>query len=45
VAFRPGADDALYILDFGRFEMTAQGMEAAPGTGRVLRHRLRETTP
>ena len=44
VGLRPGEDDVAYILDFGQFEMTGQGVDATPGTGRILRHRLRETT-
>ncbi|MFI6422889.1 PQQ-dependent sugar dehydrogenase [Streptomyces sp. NPDC050842] len=36
VGFAPG-DPALYVLDFGRFEMTDHGVEAKAGSGRLLR--------
>jgi glucose/arabinose dehydrogenase len=36
VAFHPG-DGSLHVLDFGRFEMTAGGVEAEPGTGTLWR--------
>jgi glucose/arabinose dehydrogenase len=36
VAFKP-TDDAAYVLDFGRFEMSEQGVVATAGTGTVLR--------
>jgi glucose/arabinose dehydrogenase len=35
VAFGP--DGALYILDFGRFEMSGTGVQATAGTGRLWR--------
>ncbi|MDN3292770.1 hypothetical protein QWM81_01665 [Streptomyces ficellus] len=34
--FAPG-DPALYVLDFGEFEMTDHGVEAKAGSGRLLR--------
>jgi len=36
VGFAPGSG-APYVVDFGRFEMSDRGLEAEPGTGRVLR--------
>lgn len=36
VAFKAG-DEAAYVLDFGRFEMSDQGVVATAGTGVVLR--------
>ncbi len=36
VGFHPG-DGALHVLDFGRFEMTARGVDADPATGRLWR--------
>lgn len=36
VRFHPH-DAALHVLDFGRFEMTAEGVEAGPGTGALWR--------
>jgi glucose/arabinose dehydrogenase len=41
VAFSP-RDGAMHVLDFGRFEMTAQGVRAEAGTGRLLRMELSE---
>ena len=36
IGFHPG-DGALHVLDFGRFEMTARGVDAEPATGRLWR--------
>ncbi|MEU6405219.1 hypothetical protein [Streptomyces sp. NPDC046985] len=36
VGFAPG-DPALYVLDFGEFEMSGHGVEAKAGSGRLLR--------
>ena len=36
VRFHPG-DGALYVLDFGRFEMTERGVDAEAATGRLWR--------
>ncbi|HEV2953107.1 MAG TPA: sugar dehydrogenase [Candidatus Dormibacteraeota bacterium] len=36
VAFKPG-DEAAYVLDFGHFEMSVQGVVATAGTGKVYR--------
>ncbi|WP_372666504.1 PQQ-dependent sugar dehydrogenase [Amycolatopsis kentuckyensis] len=36
VGFAPG-DDALYLLDFGKFEMSEDGVRATQGTGRLWR--------
>jgi glucose/arabinose dehydrogenase len=36
VGFAPG-DDALYVLDFGQFEMSEDGVRATSGTGRLWR--------
>ncbi|SEF33257.1 Glucose/arabinose dehydrogenase, beta-propeller fold [Amycolatopsis pretoriensis] len=36
VGFAPG-DDALYLLDFGKFEMSEDGVQATQGTGRLWR--------
>ncbi|MDT7799609.1 MAG: hypothetical protein QOI78_3042 [Actinomycetota bacterium] len=36
VGFAPG-DDALYVLDFGGFEMSEDGVRATRGTGRLWR--------
>ena len=36
VGFAPG-DHALYIVDFGQFEMSDRGVRAIAGTGRLLR--------
>lgn len=36
VGFHPG-DGALYVLDFGRFEMTERGVDAEAATGGLWR--------
>ncbi|MDP9021451.1 MAG: PQQ-dependent sugar dehydrogenase [Actinomycetota bacterium] len=38
VRFDPHAS-SVFIVDFGRFEMTTDGVDATPGSGRVLRKR------
>lgn len=37
VGFRPGGDSSLYVVDFGQFEMSDEGVKATSGTGCLLR--------